>query len=118
MNALQREHPNGSDYHYSQKTCADPAVGWYLVTDLQEDTWYLVTRNRSGYQLLFPHKEKQVRVDLDSKTDVTDMAERLSKRLGSQGIHALGELSIRPLDTCKLLSQPVELTIESQNISE
>ena len=54
----------------------------FVVTDLLEGGWYLVTREASQYQLLFALKDGHIMVNVPLDADVVDVAQKLSKRLG------------------------------------
>lgn len=64
---------------------ADSEQEWYLVTDLLEDTFYLVTRNNGQYQLLFPHNGDVVKMNIGLESDITQVAQSVAEHLRSKG---------------------------------
>ena len=57
--------------------------GTYLVTDLLNDTSYVVSRFDSHTQLLIRLKEGLIVAEVDSQTDFIEVAEKLARKLSS-----------------------------------
>jgi hypothetical protein len=53
----------------------------FLVTNLLSGAWYVVSRFDSHTQLITAFKDQLILVDVDSKTDFTEVADHLANQL-------------------------------------